>query len=330
MSMIPLEQCSTLDVSNIVKSIQEQGYFFAEQALSKAEVNHLLADFKDDEILLNSNDVGTVISGNQRFLTHCLAKSKVAYDLITSQWVLDICSAYFSDRYQLTNHRFCQTRKGFHMPWHTDNNLQNGRALSGKHSMPGLLFLYYLSEQNVSPFQYVRGSHRWSQRYSDEIYLSDEWVTSHHGDDVVNIAMPQGSLVICDIHAIHRAAPFRQRHHYRNVLLFQVDQVGQGYPGHGEQNLINTEFIDHLSPALASYLGFGAKRDYPAFPNSSAATMTVQDLLRLQRQILPLMAKATAKQLAKAILPGAVIVQLKRRAWAAKQGKASSEHPPCK
>ncbi|NJL47723.1 MAG: hypothetical protein HC929_09885 [Leptolyngbyaceae cyanobacterium SM2_5_2] len=102
----------------------------------------------------------------------------------------------------------------------------------------------------------------------------------------------------------------------------------QGYPGHGEQNLINTEFIDQLSPALASYLGFGIQRNYPAFPNSSAATMNGRDLLRLQRQILPLMVKAVAKQLVKALLPGSVIVQLKRHAWTASATNDDHLVPP--
>jgi hypothetical protein len=312
----------------VVEAVRREGYYFSEVALPEVFVDQVLAEINFDEILVNANDVGTALSGNQRFFTHCLAKSKKAYDIITSQKVLDICNAYFTDRYQLTNHRFSQTRHGFHMPWHTDNNLQQGRNLSGKHSMPGLLFLFYLSPDNFSPFQYLKGSHTWSHQYDDEIYLSDEWVNTHHPNAVINLTMAKGSLLVCDIHGIHRAAPFKHRHHQRNVLLFQVDQMGDGYPGHGEQNLINTEFIDHVSPELASYLGFGVKRDYPAFPNSSAATMNVQDLLRLQRQILPLMVKATAKQLVKTLVPGSVMVELKRRAWASKSSQKKSPATP--
>jgi hypothetical protein len=301
----------------IVDEVRREGYFYTEIALPEATVDQLLAEVNFDEILVNANTVGTVTSGNQRFLTHCLATSKKAYDIITSQKVLDICNAYFTERYQLTNHRFCQTRHGFHMPWHTDNNLQLGRNLSGKHSMPGLLFLFYLSEENYSPFQYLKGSHVWSHQHDDEIYLSDEWVNTHHSDAIVNIAMVKGGLLICDTHGIHRAAPFKTRHHRRNIMLFQVDQVGDGYLGHGEQNLVNTEFIDSTSPELFSYLGFGVKRDYPAFPNSSVATMTPQDILRMQQQILPLVLKASFKQLMKTLVPGPVMVHLKRQIWAA-------------
>lgn len=308
-------QFDDISTTEIIASIHGKGYYAFNEALTNQYVDQLLKEVDFDEILVNHNDVGVVISGTQRFLTHCLAKSKSTYDLITSQRVLDICDSYFTERYQLTNHRFCQTRKTFHMPWHTDNNLQTGRQLSGKHQMPGLLFLFYLSEINQSPFQYIEDSHNWSQQYSHEIYLTDRWVEAHHKEKVLNFRMPKGSLVICNIHGIHRAAPFCDPHHIRNILLFQVDQVGNGHIGHGEQNLIDTAFIDNPSIALFNYLGFGVRRDYPAFPNSSVATMTAKDLLNLQRQLLPLTLKALAKDLVKTLLPGEAIVNLKRAAW---------------
>jgi Phytanoyl-CoA dioxygenase (PhyH) len=318
-----INQLKDVSCLEIADTLKRDGYFFVEQVLTEQEVEQLLAEVNFERILINANDVGVVTSGTQKFLTHCLAKSKKAYDLITSRTILDICNAYFTKRYQLTNHRFCQTRKTFHMPWHTDNNLQQGGQLCGKHQMPGLLFLFYLSDENVSPFQYVKNSHTWSQQYDHEIYLSDYWVETHHRDDVLTFKMPKGSLIICDIHGIHRAAPFYDSNHVRNILLFQVDQVGDGYVGHGEQNLINTEFIDNLSEDLLNYLGFGVRRTYPAFPSSSAATMMIPDLLNLQKQLLPLTCKAAAKQIVKTLLPGEWIVGLKRICWTIKRMKTN-------
>jgi Phytanoyl-CoA dioxygenase (PhyH) len=313
------EQLKGLSLAKIVDAIQTDGYFFVENVLTSEEADQLLGEIDFDQILINHNDVGVVISGTQKFLTHCLAKSKRAYDLITSRMILDICNGYFSERYQLTNHRFCQTRKTFHMPWHTDNNLQDEGQLCGKHSMPGLLFLFYLSDQNISPFQYIRNSHTWSQKHDHEIYLSDRWINTHCQDDILTFSMSKGSMLICDIHGIHRAAPFHDQHHVRNILLFQVDQVGDRYVGHGEQNLVNTEFIDQLDEEIFSYLGFGVKRNYPAFPSSSVATMTVPNLLILQKQLLPLTLKAVAKNTLKTLLPGELMVGLKRIIWTIKQ-----------
>ncbi len=316
-----LKQFEDISAAEIVDSIRKEGCYFTEIALNDSYVEQLLTEVSFDSLLVNHNNVGTVVAGTQKFLTHCLAKSKKAYDLITSEKVLEICNAYFTARYQLTNHRFCQTRQGSHMPWHTDNNLQTDSQLTGKHTMPGLLFLFYLSEQNISPFQYLKASHTWSKQYSHEIYLSNHWVETHHQDAVVSCKMPKGGLIICDTHTIHRAAPFSNRYHARNILLFQVDQVGDAYRGHGEQNLIDTEFIDNLSPEIFSYLGFGVQRNYPAFPNSSAATMPIPDLLELQRQLLPLTLKAIVKSLVKTLLPGELLVNAKRLAWTIKTRK---------
>jgi hypothetical protein len=315
MRSINLDSFKVTSTSEVVNSIREQGFYFCENFLSDRYVDQLLGEVDFDRILVNHNDVGVVTAGSQKFLTHCLAKSKKAYDLVTAPKILEICKAYFSERYQLTNHRFCQTRGGFHMPWHTDNNLQTGSQLAGKHSMPGLLFLVYLSEQNRSPFQYIKDSHNWSQKYDHEIYLSDRWVEANYPDDILSFEMTKGSLIICDTHGIHRAAPFADRLHTRNILLFQVDQVGDRYVGHGEQNLIDTEFIDNPSPDVFDYLGFGVKRSYPAFPNSSVATMPIHELFDLQKHLLPLTLKAIAKNIVKAVVPGQTMIEIKRAIW---------------
>lgn len=313
-----VDQLKCRSAHEIANAIREHGLCYFPNALTEQYVEQLLAEVEFDKLLLNHNDVGVVTSGTQKFLTHCLAKSRKAYNLITSQQVLDICNAYFTDKYQLTNHRFCQTRSAFHMPWHTDNNLQLGSQLSGKHCMPGLLFVFYLSDEIQSPFQYLKDSQRWSHQYNNQIYLRDQWVEEHHQSEVLTFKMAKGSLIICDTHGIHRAAPFCERNHIRDILLFQVDQVGDQYIGHGEQNLINTEFLDQLSPEICNYLGFGVRRDYPAFPNSSAATMSLYDLFNLQKQLLPLTVTAVTKNLVKMLLPGEAMVRLKQLAWAIK------------
>jgi hypothetical protein len=298
----------------IAKAIQDKGYFIFENALIEPYIDDLLEEINFNNILVNTNDVGIVFSGCQRFLTHCLAKSKKTYDLITSRRILNICNEYFNDRYQLTNHRICQTLKTVGMPWHTDNNLQIENRLSGKHNMQGILFLFYLSNVEMSPFQYIKDSHNWSQNY-DEIYFSDSWIDSNYQKDILTFKMKKGGFIACNIHGIHRAKPFQDRNHTRTILLFQVDRLGSEHIGHGEQNLINTEYIDNLSPELSSYLGFGIKRNYPAFPNSSVATMELQDILSLQSQLLPQFTTAFVKKIIKTLLPQKLIVNAKRMGW---------------
>jgi Phytanoyl-CoA dioxygenase (PhyH) len=303
------------NTEEIVNDVKTKGYFVFEQALQEQYVEELLQEIDFDRILVNTNDVGVVIATDIKFLTHCLASSKKTYDVITSQKVLDICKAYFTDDYKLTNHRVYKTQKNSHMPWHTDNNLQSGKQLSAKHHMPGLLFLIYLSDVSDNAFQLVKESHQWSKNYSHEVYLSDEFIEEKYTQDILTLPMKKGSIVVCDIHTIHRAEPFHDKDYTRYTLLFQVDQVGSEYVGHGEKNLVNTEYLDNLTPEVMDYLGFGFKRDYPAFPNSSIATMKLPDVWKLQKQLLSQTFQSLSKKLAVGLLPGGMVVNIKRFIW---------------
>lgn len=299
----------------IVNSIQNKGFFVLENSMTEQYISELLQEVNFDQVLVNTNDVGVVWAKHQKFLTHCLAQSKKAYDLITSPEILEICKNYFQDKYVLINHRIYQTHKISHMPWHTDNNQQVGRKLSSKHNRPGLLFLFYLSDVTINPFQLIKNSHLWSQQHNNEIYLSDQFVKENYHKDILTFPLKKGSLIICNIHAVHRAEPFKDNSYTRTTLLFQVDQVGSDCIGHGEKNLVNTEFLDNLTPEIMNYLGFGYKTNYPAFPNTSVTTLTTQDIITLQRQLFPLTLKAIAKNLALNLLPGEVLIQLKRWLW---------------
>lgn len=303
------------NTTEIVNDLKTKGYFVFEQALTEQYVDELLQEVDFERILVNTNDVGVVIASDIKFLTHCLASSKKAYDVITSTKVLDICKEYFTDSYKLTNHRVYKTTKKSHMPWHTDNNLQSGKQLSAKHNMPGLLFLIYLSDVTTNAFQLIKNSQAWSRNYQHEIYLSDSFIENNYSQDILTLPMKKGSVVVCDIHAVHRAQPFQENDYTRYTLLFQVDQVGNEYVGHGEKNLVNTEYLDNLTPELMDYLGFGFKRDYPAFPNSSIATMKLPEVWKVQKQLLSQTFQALSKKLAINLLPGGVIVNAKRMIW---------------
>ncbi|MBD2606875.1 phytanoyl-CoA dioxygenase family protein [Scytonema hofmannii FACHB-248] len=303
------------NTSQIVNDLKSKGYFVFEGALEEQYIDRLLQEIDFNYILVNNNDVGVVIAQNIKFLTHCLASSKKTYDIITSRKILDICKEYFDDNYKLTNHRVYQVNQKAHMPWHTDNNLQSGKQLVAKHNMPGLLFLFYFSDVTTNAFQYLNNSHKWSSKYDHEIYLSDAFIEKNYKKDVLSFPMKKGSLIICDIHGIHRAEPFQDDNYNRTTLLFQVDQVGSEYVGHGEKNLVNTEYLDNLTPEVMDYLGFGFPRTYPAFPNSSVATLKPQDILALQKRLLPQTIEAFFKYLVNSLLPAQVIINAKRILW---------------
>lgn len=300
---------------HIIDGIKNQGFFVFPEVLDAQYIDELLREIDFDSILVNHNDVGAVMATDVSFLTHCLACSKKAYDVITSPKVLDICRSYFTNNYKLVNHRVYRTTRNSYMPWHTDNNLQAGKQLSNKHKMPGLLFLIYLSDVSDNAFQLVKNSHKWSQEYSHEIYLSDEFIEEKYSQDIVTLPMRKGSIIICDIHTIHRAEPVRNRNFSRYTLLFQVDQVDSEYIGHGEKNLVNTDYLDNLTPEVMNYLGFGYTRNYPAFPNSSIATMKISAIWQVQKQLFMQTIQSFGKQIIVNFLPGGVIINIKRMRW---------------
>jgi ectoine hydroxylase-related dioxygenase (phytanoyl-CoA dioxygenase family) len=306
---------ASVSTSKIVNEIKNKGYFAFEKALDDKYIDEFLEEINFRDILLNVNDAGVVMAQNNKYLTHCLAASEKIYNIVTSEKVLDICREFFTDTFKLTNHRVYQTTKNNHMPWHTDNNKQDGKKLSGKHSMPGLLFLFYLSDVDKNAFQFIQSSHKWSEKYDNEIYLSDDYIETKYQKDILTFAMKKGTLILCDIHGIHRAEPFADKNYKRTTLLFQVDQVGAENEGHGEKNLVNTEFLKNLSPEVMDYLGFGFKRSYPAFPNSSLATLTLQDIVGLQKQLFSKTISGITKNIVKAILPAKTIINAKRMKW---------------
>lgn len=307
----------------IVEEIRRCGYWSMEAAIGQGFVDGLLGEIDFNRYLVNSNELGVVCAANQRFLSHCLAASKKAYDIIVSQRVLDICRAYFPDRFKLINQRIYQTHTEGHMPWHTDNNCQSGNYLSGKHQLPGLLFLIYLSDVKENAFQILKNSQDWSKQHTDN-YFSDRFIETNYARDVVTFPAVRGTLFVCDIHAVHRAEPFKNRDFERFTLLFQVDAVSGAYHGHGEKLLVNTAFVDRRDADVLDYLGFGVPADYPSFPNTSAATMGLRDLWDMQKAVVPLAVRAAVKAVAKSLLPGSLQVNLKRWKWRLDQKRSGA------
>jgi hypothetical protein len=311
------------DSDTIVSEVQEKGYFVCEGALKENSISEIINNIDFDKILINENDAGAVTALNNKYLTHCLACSEEVYKIITSKMVLDICDKYFSRKYRLVNHRVYETRRSQHMPWHTDNNTQSGAEFNGKHSMRGLLFLFYLSDVTKNAFQFIEGSHKIASNYSNKVYLSESYVNDTYLEEVVTFKMKKGSLFVCDTHGLHRAEPFKDGNYKRTTLLFQVDEVGEEDLGHGEKNLLNTAYLNNLTPRIMDYLGFGYNCSYPAFPNSSSQTLPLKSIITIQKILIKSFVKAGIKELIRLALPGELLVKAKQIRWSVKSKQTS-------
>lgn len=304
-----LSYCNATEVASELK--YEAGYVVIEGAIQKEIIASILDTVNMDEYLVNNNTVGVVHAQQTNFHSHTLAVSKECYDIVTNEKIREICSNFFNGPHKISNQRISETRTKAHMPWHTDNNLQSGNTFVGKHTLPGILFLLYLSDvSDTNPFQFIHDSQKWSPQH-DERFFSDDYIEQNYADKIVSVRAPKGTLVICNTHLIHRAEPFNRPGFKRLTYLFQIDALSDDYLGHGEKLLINPSFVDDTSPDVLNYLGFGVKSTYPTFPQTSVTSMLPQDLWLLQRAIFPMAIRGLILSLIKALLPSKALIRLK-------------------
>lgn len=285
----------------ILSSLNRNAYVVIENAISDSDLSSILAETSIQKVRVNPNDLGSSFHGPTQFFTNIIAHSKIVHDLIISPFVLDICSAYLGSDFQLVNNRIQTTRANIAMPWHTDNNLLINGKLLGRHNMPGLQFVLYLTNISSSPFQLIKDSHQWSLNHKSQ-YLTDKDIRDSNLE-VVELTPSPGSLLILNTHLFHRAAPFTNSNYTRSILLFQADQISPDYPEHGEKLLVNTEFLSGMNPRISTFLGFGRKRCNPPFPESSSSTLNLNTFLLLQLRLFKVFPHIIAKQLLKKLLP---------------------------
>ncbi|MCF2519148.1 phytanoyl-CoA dioxygenase family protein [Dyadobacter sp. CY351] len=290
-----------------------KGYHVFDKALSPDAVNALINIVSPDELLVNNNNLGYVRAYWMKYLSHTLALSKECYDVITSERIRGICRSFFDRPFKISNQRIYETHTRSHLPWHTDNNLQSGNAYNGKHDLPGIMFLFYLSDVwDTNPFQLIPDSYKWSEQHTER-FFSDKFIEKNYKDEIVTVRAPKGTLIVCNTHLIHRAEPFSRPGFRRLTYLFQIDEMSSLHEGHGEKILLNPAFVSETSPEILTYLGFGTKTNYPAFPETSVSTMLPHDIFSLQKGILPKAMKGLAFAFARSVIPGSVMNAIRKK-----------------
>jgi hypothetical protein len=280
-----------LDLSRVKQSIETEGYFALERALEPTFVGAMLTESGELAAAANVNDVHAVRFGDQAYLTHCLAKSRSAYQFVTSDLVLDICKHILGDEFYLHAKRIYTTSYGHHMQWHSDN--KKGAV---KLHFAGLIFIVYLCDVIDGEFQYLRGSHNWSGARESNDY-TDAYVEEKHRQDIISFRLPKGSLLIYDIYGVHRAKPIVTPGWTRKSLFFGISSEFRD----GEKILVNTEFLDNLDDRRRRYLRLGQRASFETFPSSDVMTLTLKDAAALQAQILRLAPSLLARRLVRVV-----------------------------
>jgi ectoine hydroxylase-related dioxygenase (phytanoyl-CoA dioxygenase family) len=253
------EEFTKIDVNIVAKELQEKGYFSFKNALTKSAVNSIAIDATKSSLNLNKNLISGVYAEKQYYHTNLLCVSKKFYDFATSSFVFEVCKKYLGNKFRLKALRYYETYGGHHMQWHTDNKTDRGFA-----HIPGIIFIFYISDVEDGQFQYIEGSHLWSgdKAYSD---YSDEFIENNYKDKIKNFKFPGGSLIIYNTYGIHRAKPVFNNSFVRKSVFFQVDSEIDN----SEPIILNTKFITSINNDLQMFLGFGQPSNYEVFPNTS-------------------------------------------------------------
>ena len=256
------------EIDNVVNEINENGYFEFANALTSEAVSKIEKEAKT-KLDINQNKISGVYCEKQYYYTNLLTISKTFYDFVTSKFVLETCERYLGNSFRLKALRYYETYGGHHMQWHTDNKTDKGFA-----HIPGLIFIFYVSDVENGQFQYIKGSHTWSGKKAYSNY-SDDFINKNYKDKIKNFKLSKGSLIIYNTYGIHRAEPVFKNNFTRRSVFFQVDSEIEN----SEPIILNTKFITEMNDKIPMFLGFGKPSNYEVFPKTSLNTLPLNKSL---------------------------------------------------
>lgn len=244
---------------SIHSEIKEKGYFFYENALTQEFLDVLTSDIALHKFSCNENKPSGIYTVGQYYFVNLLSISQVFYNYVTSRSIRDICTSYFGHNFRLKALRYYETVGGFHMQWHTDNKTDREFA-----EIPGLIFIFYVSDVDDGEFQYVEGSQNWSSHAAYNNY-SDAFIAKNHSAKVRSFKGAKGSLIVYNTYGVHRAKPSPKSSSVRRSVFFQVDED----ISNSEPIIINASFHKNREPWVDQFLGFGLDQTYDVFPTSN-------------------------------------------------------------
>jgi hypothetical protein len=276
-SLIFSSEFLALDPQEIVRSVDEVGYFSFAGAVQPAFLARLQSELAPHAPAMNVNDVAPVWLHEQYFFPHALACSKSYFDYVTAAPLRAICGSRFGDGFRLKCHRYYETGPGHSMEWHADNVTNEGLVTDSN----GLIFILYVNDVQDGEFQLISDSYKLRKEGAWSYNYTNEFIERQFGDKVKSFRMPAGSLIIYDTYGIHRAKPIISRSFVRKSIFFQVDHSDD----FAEKLMVNPAFVEHRDELLLDYLGFGKRQDYPANPRSTIHDVPFKHLIGFQRQL---------------------------------------------
>ena len=290
MSYIFKNSINTHLIKDYATKIKEKGYLFLPNALSQEFISDIKKDISKNRNNFNNNKLGGVSLRTQYFNTFLLSISRSFYNYCTSEFILELSNEILQrDDFRLKALRFYETYSGHKMQWHSDTKTPEGFK-----SIPGIIFICYVSDVPKGEFQYIEGSHKWSQKKLHNDF-NENFVIKHYSKKIKSFKGSSGDLIIYDTAGIHRAAPYQDKSFTRSSLFFQVDCENNSEPIY-----LNSSFIDPSNKKIMKYLGFGEPSDYQEYPICSAGVAPTKLIIR---QVIFPKSKRLLIELLKFLLP---------------------------
>ena len=293
-------ELQNVEIKNVIKEINDKGYFIFKNAFTHNAIEKIEREATELKVNINQNKLGGVYFENQYYFTNLLSVSKTFYDFVTSNFVYEICKKYMGEIFRLKALRYYETYGGHHMQWHTDNKTDKAFA-----HIPGIIFIFYISDVKDGEFQYIEGSHKWSGEKAYSNY-NDDFIEKNYKEKIKSFKLPKGSLIIYNTYGIHRAKPVKKKGFVRKSVFFQIDNKIDD----AEPIIVNTKFIDDVNDQISMFLGFGKPSNYEVFPKTSLNTLPINKKVlfsliryfpyRLARNIFnnsPILVKKIIKQI---------------------------------
>lgn len=252
-----------INYESILDELNANGYFAFSKALTSEFVDKIEKESTENKININDNLMSGLYLNKQYYFVNLLTRSREFYDYVTSDLIKNICFKYFNKDFRLKAQRYYETYGGHHMAWHTDNKIDRKFA-----EIPGLIFIFYVSDVEEGEFQYVKGSHKWSNHSAYNIF-TDKYIEEEHKNEIKSFKMPKGSLIIYNTYGIHRARPVKNKSFSRKSVFMQID----GDITNGEPIYLNSRIHYKKDEWINTLLGFGMSADNKEFPPANAKTI---------------------------------------------------------
>lgn len=214
-----------------------------------------------------------VFYNNQQFVSQTLVHSKTVFDFLTHKVTQKLFTSFMGECV-LKASRYYKTGGGGISMWHHDEKNAGYKSL-------GIIIIVYLSDVTKpedGPFEYIRGSHKFSTDLDDEYFFSSN-IEKKHSNEIETVFGSAGTIIIADTRVIHRAKPHAGAC-YRKSLFSQISKLENST--YKERILVNPEYLNEKiieRKNIRNFLGFGLTTVPHIFPPTSIETMPFNRLV---------------------------------------------------